>query len=124
MMPRKPTGNMTPERQRLRDRANMLCDQRAASSVWASRIASSRMCVFPRHPAATGRKFCGGCRRWLTSRFWTLAKGEGDGKFWAADDGWLRCDHCMRDAWRRANERSRAKPRAVAVNNVPKGWGF
>jgi hypothetical protein len=113
MMPRPATGRMTPERQRLRDRANMLCDQRAASSVRASRTVSSQCCVFPRHPAASGRRFCRGCKRWLTSRFWTSAKGNED----------CRCDDCMRVSWRGYNEAARARPSSVAMM-MPKGWGF
>ena len=113
MMPRKPTGNMTPERQRLRDRSAMLCDQRAASSAKASRIALRLGCVFPRHPAATGRRFCRGCRRWLTSRFWTSAKGREDG----------RCDDCMRVSWLAYNEAARKRV-TETMGNVPRGWGF
>lgn len=77
--------------------------------------ASKRTAVFPKHPATTGRRFCRGCSRWLTNRFWTSQKGDED----------CRCDTCMRDYWRQATEKSRAKARAVARNvTMPKGWGF
>jgi hypothetical protein len=69
------------------------------------------MCVFPKHPATTGRRFCRGCSRWLTRRHWTTAKGNEE----------HRCDACMREAWRRYNE---ARGKRATMIEMPKGWGF
>ena len=74
--------------------------------------ASKRMCVFPKHPKTTRRRFCRGCSRWLLPPNWTTAKGNEDN----------RCDACMREAWRRYNEAARSH--APETTTMPKGWGF
>lgn len=117
---RPATGRMTPERQKIREQASMagrISKKRRraprASYAWVWNGASSLTCVFPAHPATTGRAFCGGCQRWLTKRRWTSEKGRSE----------RRCDDCMRVAWRKWNEAARARV-VETIGNVPKGWGF
>lgn len=91
----------------------MTTTPRAASSAPDSRRACTPPSVFPGDPRALGLRLCRGCYRWLSEKHWTTKSGRDEG----------RCDACMREAWRRRNQKARAKPRDVAVT-MPKGWGF
>lgn len=113
MLPRKPTGAMTPERQRLRDRASLLCDQRAKPPRRTDRTMSKAAHIFPRHPKLCGREFCQGCRRWLTAAYWKTEKGAEE----------RRCDECMRASWRGYNAAARQQA-TLKRPNLPSGWGF
>ena len=112
-MTRQPTGRITPERQKIRDRANMLCDRSAAKTAWHERKSISLACDFPWHPARTFRKFCPCCRNWLTPKYWRTETSAKEG----------RCDQCCRAGWLARNKRARHKGTLTKLN-TPKGWGF
>ena len=84
--------------------------------VPASRRACTRPNVFPVDPREIGLRFCKGCSRWLSPKFWATK---------TASELENRCDHCLRAQWAARNKRSRGRAPAVSTTmTVPKGWGF